>query len=82
MKLTKKHIGGLYNTKESDGSWVYQLVDVQDGWLLFYTFNGKFWKERVGAHKDWQRFARPPWLRKDKQEGWEEAEDVDQGRFL
>lgn len=75
MKLTKKHIGGLFSVG-GDGSWTYQLVDVKDGWLLFYGFDCEYFKERVGEHDDWERFKpRKPWPKNWKEYGWTIAKD-------
>lgn len=75
MKLGRKHIGQLFDLGSSDGSWVYQLVDVKKGWLLFYTFGGYF-KERVGEHNDWQPFKPlKPWPKNWLESGWLTAKD-------
>lgn len=76
MKLSHKHIGGLFHVQGSDGSWVYQLVDVWRGWLLFYGFDGKYVKEKVGQHNDWERFVpTKPWPRKWIALGWQTAKE-------
>ncbi len=83
MELNKSHVGGLFTTKGADGTWVYQLVDVKGGWLLFYDFDGKYEKERQGNHRDWQVFKpTTPWPKKWKQYGWEGAEDIDRGSVI
>ena len=70
MKLGRKHIGQLFDT-HGDGSWVYQLVAVSKGWLLLYSFDGNYYKERAGAHYDWRPF-RPtkPWPKQWLAYGW------------
>ena len=75
MKLNRKHIGGLFHIDSSDGSWVYQLVDVKDGWLLFYEFDGDYYKEKAGAD-DWVRFKpHSPWPENQLRYGWLSAKD-------
>lgn len=58
MKLTRKHIGGLFDVRGGDGSWAHQLIDVKNGDLLFYAMDGKFWIEKQGAHDDWRPFKK------------------------
>ncbi len=83
MKLKRKHIGRLFNTKGADGTWVYQLVDIKDGWLLFYNFERGFWKERYGEYKDWQEFEPvKKWPKEWKQKGWDNATDIERGMFI
>ena len=75
MKLTKKHIGQLFDVG-GDGSWVYQLVDIKKGWLLFYDFNGRYVKERVGSYSDWRKFIpQNPWPKDWQRYGWTIARD-------
>lgn len=57
MKLTKKHIGGLFDVYSSDGSWFYQLVDVKDGKLLFYSSSDNWEIEFQAKYNDWRIFA-------------------------
>lgn len=58
MKLTKKDIGGLFEIDNSDGSWVYQLIDVKKGELLFYTFSNQHPHEiEPASYKDWRPFV-------------------------
>lgn len=78
MKLTKKHIGGLFACRGSDGSWVYQLVDVKKDWLLFYSFSShiSYYKERKGAYSDWMPFeSLKPWPKRWLERGWSEARE-------
>ncbi len=76
MKLTKKHIGKLFHVAGGDGSWAYQLVDVCKGWLLFYSFNGTYFKERTGEHSDWLFFTpTKPWKKQWIEYGWMTARD-------
>ena len=58
MKLTKKHIGGLFTVHGSDGSWAYQLIDVNKGNLLFYVFGStpSRYESEPDTHTDWQIF--------------------------
>lgn len=75
MKLTKKHIGQLFHVRGSDGSWVFQLVDVWRNWVLFYDFHGTYVKEK-NTHDDWQPFKpRKPWPIKWRVLGWETAKE-------
>lgn len=79
MKLTKRHIGGLFTCAGADGSWVYQLIDIKQGWLLFYNFgsaNIPYYKEKVGQHKDWFKFVPlNPWPNNWLEYGWKDAKD-------
>lgn len=54
MRLTKKHIGQLFDNHGADGSWCYQLVDVKGKELLFYT-SGRY---EIDSNKyaDWRLF--------------------------
>lgn len=71
MKLTKKHIGGLFDVKGSDGSWVYQLVDIRKGKLLFYAFGG--WEiTSQRKYNDWTVFKPVKrWTKRQIKYGWE-----------
>lgn len=62
MKLTKKHIGGLFDVRGSDGSWAYQLIDVKKGELLFYVFGSSPSRYEIESnrHTDWQVFQPQP----------------------
>lgn len=53
MRLTKKHIGGLFQTFGADGSWHYQLLDIKDGMNLFYSSSGRYEIE-PNSHSDWE----------------------------
>ena len=57
MKLTKKHLGQLFDNKGADGSWAYQLVDIKKGELLFYVF-GSHGRYEVDSNDfgDWLHF--------------------------
>lgn len=61
MELAKKHIGGLYDCRGSDGSWAYQLIDVKKGELLFYVF-GSLGRYEIDSAKtnDWRPFKPQP----------------------
>lgn len=81
MKLTKKHIGKLV-TNGDDGSWVYQVVDVKKGYILFYGFGSSavgedpYYKEQVGKWDDWHLFIpRKLWPKKWVQLGWKTAKE-------
>jgi len=70
MKLTQKHIGQLVDNG-SDGSWVYQLVDIKKGRLLFYAFDGTYVID-TNKFQDWRLFKPlkqfpKTWI----QQGWE-----------
>lgn len=72
MKLTKKHIGRLFDCRGGDGSWVYQLIDVRKGELLFYSLSAGSWEiDSQKQHQDWRQFV--PRLTFDKpqiENGW------------
>jgi len=70
MKLTKKHIGQLFDNY-GDGSWMYQLVDVnKKGHLLFWSFTCDGFV--IDDHTDWQPFVPNVnlWSEKQIKEGW------------
>lgn len=72
MKLTKKHIGKLF-TNGGDGSWVYQLVDIKKGKLLFYSFDNKYAIE-TNKFADWEHFkSRNPFPKEWTKRGWDRA---------
>lgn len=56
MKLTKKHIGQLFDVEGGDGSWCYQLIDVKGKDLLFYAFNGRHEIDST-KYTDWRPFV-------------------------
>jgi hypothetical protein len=56
MKLTKKHIGQLFDVNGGDGSWCYELIDVKGNDLLFYTFAGRH-EIDSNKFKDWRPFV-------------------------
>lgn len=69
MKLTKKHIGQLFDVRGADGSWCYELIDVKGKDLLFYSFNGKQEIE-PNTYTDWRPFvpqyhANREWVKRD-----------------
>lgn len=76
MYLTKKHIGKLVHTAGSDGSWVYQVIDIRDGWALFYSFDNRYWKENIKLHDDWRIFKPQPWSKGWIERGWETAKET------
>lgn len=73
MKLTRKHIGQLFDVHGSDGSWCYELIDVKKGELLFYTMSGRHEIEPA-TYTDWRPFVPQYHLNKRWVEyGWETA---------
>lgn len=58
MKLTKKHLWGLYDVRGSDGSWAYQLIGVKKGKLLFYVFGSYPPRYEIDqqTYTDWRPF--------------------------
>jgi len=56
MKLSKKHIGQLFDCEGGDGSWCWLLLDVKGKDLLFYSMSGKFWIDN-NKYGDWRRFS-------------------------
>lgn len=78
MKLTRKHIGGLFDNEGGDGSWAYQLVDVKKGWLLFSVVGEPL---RYEADKqiwhDWRPFKSQSPTRSEITRGWETARRID-----
>ena len=75
MKLTVTHIGQLFDNN-GDGSWVYQLVDVNKTHLLFYAFDGKYVKDRRNGQYDWQPFKPTrPWPKNWLKVGWQTAKE-------
>jgi len=56
MKLTRKHIGQLFDN-HGDGSWVYLLVDLTKDWLFFYCFaNAEYTVIATKENFDWTPF--------------------------
>ncbi len=73
MRLSKQHIGRLFDVQGADGSWVYQLVAVKKGNLLFYLINESKFETDTNQHVDWRPFTTYP-LSKDKiKYGWSVA---------
>lgn len=73
MRLARKHIGGLFDIAVGDGSWCYQLVDVRNKKLLFYTMSGTY-KIESNRHLDWRYFKpRKTWPKSWIERGWEEG---------
>lgn len=75
MKLTSKHVGGLFDVPGSDGSWAYQLIDIKKGKLLFYVFgsNPSRYESESIRNNDWQIFK--PQVRNPRWDtgAWEQA---------
>ncbi len=55
MRLSKKHIGRLFDVQGGDGGWAYQLLDIKKGQPLFRAFDGRYWVERT-PQNDWRPF--------------------------
>ena len=78
MKLTKKHIGKLFDCRRSDGSWAYQLLDIKDGKLLFYVF-GSFpprYEIDQQSYTDWRLFKPQPRDPRWDQDAWSLARET------
>jgi hypothetical protein len=56
MKLTKKHIGQLFDNKGSDGSWAYQLVAIKGKELMFYCMSTGKYEVDTNKYADWRHF--------------------------
>lgn len=67
MKLTKKHIGKLFDCAGGDGSWAYQLIDIKGKELLFYSLGGDFWAFK-DTYIDWRPFETQEF--RSKKESW------------
>jgi hypothetical protein len=69
MKLTKKHIGQLFDCRGGDGSWAYQLIDINTKTkeVLFYAMDGEYWAFK-NTYTDWRPFE--PQEFRDKKEAW------------
>lgn len=55
MKLTRKHIGKLFDVHGSDGSWCYQLLDIRKRNYLFRSLDGRYEIESR-RFDDWRPF--------------------------
>lgn len=72
MRLTRKHIGQIFDVRGGDGSWVYQLMDVRKGELLFYGFAADRYEIDDAKYNDWQPFEPQKWWSKThKKMGWQ-----------
>lgn len=73
MTLTKKHIGKLFDNHGADGSWAYQLVDVQKDKLLFLVTGVNRFEIDSNKYKDWRPFVpiRPSFS--EIQKAWQTA---------
>ena len=71
MKLTKKHIGQLFDLKGGDDSWCYQLIAVKGNSLLFYTFSTPNSYD-ISSNKfaDWRPFEPQEFSRQNIAYGW------------
>ncbi len=72
MKLTKKHIGKIFNNIFAYKSWIYQLVDIKREKLLFYSFNSNTFMQSTNKSDSWRYFKpvdiiKVPWGK----HGWE-----------
>lgn len=70
MKLTKKHIGGVFDVRGSDGSWAYVLVDIKGKEALFYSIGGDFWALE-NKWDDWRPYK--PQEFRTREEAWKMA---------
>lgn len=78
MKLTKRHIGRLFDIEGADGSWAYMLADVNRWGYLFYAVgDGRWWKEKKGQ-KDWREINvnDDAWALSKTELGWEIASEI------
>ncbi len=76
MRLSKKHIGRLFDVHGADGSWVYQLVDIKNKKLLFSSLAGKYWTDNAST-SDWRPF-KPQLPSKDHiQWAWMSAREIE-----
>lgn len=73
MRLTKKHIGGLFDTDSGDGSWCYELIDIKGEELLFYSYGDRHEIDSA-KYTDWRPFI-PQYHRNKKWVGygWKKA---------
>jgi len=57
MKLSKKHIGKMFDVEGADGSWAYTLVGVRGNELLFNVV-GRPWRFEISTngYEDWRPF--------------------------
>lgn len=75
MILTKKHIGGLFVNRGTDGSWCWQLIGIKGKKLLFYSFSGRY-EIDTNAYADWMPFIPVnPWPSHWLEDGWKSARD-------
>ena len=76
MKLTKKHIGQIFDVDGSDGSWWYRLLDVKNKRLLFQDNDGKYWIEDQGRYHDWKPIGDEV-HKKNVREGWKKGRQIE-----
>lgn len=69
MKITKKNIGQFFDCCGGDGSWAYQLIDINTKRkeFLFYDMNGNYWAFK-DTYTDWRPFEAPMFCTKG--EAW------------
>lgn len=73
MKLSKKHVGQLFDVQGADGSWCYELIDIKGKELLFYSYGGRHEVDST-KYTDWRPFVPRYNLNKDWVKlGWETA---------
>lgn len=73
MKLTRKHIGQLFDTTSGDGTWCIQLLDVDGAYILFNDYGtDKYWIQH-NRFKDWTKFEPKQKTRKEVRELWKTA---------
>ena len=58
MKLEKKDIGKLFDSRGGDGSWVYVYLGKKKGYHYFYSIGNRVWKTKR-MDNDWRRFIFP-----------------------
>ncbi len=77
MKLTKKHVGKLFDVRGGDGSWAYQLVDIKGKRLLFNVV-GDVRRFEIDTNKleDWRPFVPAPFSKEDIQKAWATARET------
>lgn len=74
MKLSKKHIGKLFDNHGADGSWAYQLVDIRAGWLLFNVVGDSLrYEAEPNTYADWRVFKPQQPMKGEIEEAWASA---------
>jgi hypothetical protein len=73
MRLTKRHIGGVFDCRGSDGSWVYQLIDIKGKELLFSVIGTTRYEVDTNKYGDWRPFKPQPVDSRRVEWGWKDA---------